>query len=126
MTQNKLVIYPVIFSKDNDGNKIDINVPDINQVTFGDNLNNAVEEAQDLIRTYLDGVTEYPKPSRLKDISLKDDEAVALIPVDMPNYPADDKTVSRMVTIPTYLNEQAKKNNLDLSQVLTAALQERL
>ncbi|WP_288528743.1 type II toxin-antitoxin system HicB family antitoxin [uncultured Secundilactobacillus sp.] len=122
--KKNLVIYPVIFSEV-DG-KVGVEVPDIGQVTFGDDLDNAFEEAQDLIGSYLQGLTDYPQPSDLKAIDLKEGEQLALVPVNMTKFLAGSKTVRRMVTVPDYLNEMAKEDNLNVSQVLTEALKAKL
>lgn len=122
--KNKTVVYPVIFSKYE--GKIGIEVPDIGQVTFGDNIENAFEEAQDLIGSYLDGMKEYPRASSLFDIKTKPGEEVALVQVNMAKFLAGSKTVRRMVTVPEYLNEMAKESNINVSQLLTETLKNEL
>ena len=102
-----------------------------------------MEMAEDYIGTWLydDFINneKLPVPSKLNDISINvpEDEKEfyaegesfkTLIGLDMLKYVNECKneTVRKNVSIPSWLNEMAKKQNLNFSQVLQNALKQEL
>ena len=71
---------------------------------------------------------EIPSPSQIKDLKPYADEAVVLVDVFMPFFREhmDNKAVNRTVTLPSWLNREAKAANINFSQILQDALMERL
>ena len=73
----------------------------------------------------------FPKSSRLDEITVEDDEFsdmsktfISLVGMDIADYvrKIETKTIRKNVSIPSYLNELAKKRNLNFSQILQEAL----
>lgn len=138
-----MLVYPAIFHKAVEGGYIVI-FPDFNYgATQGDTLDEAIEMAQDYIGTWLYDdyihVKELPKPSNINDISLKiaEDEKEYYIPnesfkslvsLDMEKYVRECKTqiVRKNVSIPSWLNEMAKRYNLNFSNLLQEAIKKEL
>lgn len=69
-----------------------------------------------------------PKPSELKSISLKENDCIALIELDVKQYlrTFDTKAVKKTLTIPAWLNDIALAKNVNFSKVLQDALIEKL
>jgi len=78
----------------------------------------------------LEEQTDYPEPSNLFDIDLEEWESeentkVIIVAYDMKEYrKGRSKTVRRNISIPEYLNNIAKKQNINVSKVTTEALEE--
>ena len=130
-------VYPVIFTKTE--NEILIEVPDLEILSQGTDMINAIEMARDAIG--LKGITledeglELPNPSDLETIDLKasafaDDgtQTLSLVDVDFLEYRKqyDNRSVRRNVTLPNWLNQAAEKAHLNVSKVLQEALKEKL
>lgn len=124
-------IYPAIIRFEN-GAYI-VNFPDLdNCFTFGDNIENALDSARDVLELFLydmeqDGVN-IPESSELSTIKLNQNESIALIDVWM--IPVRDKmenrSVKKTLTIPKWINDIGIEHNLNFSQILQAAIKERL
>ena len=116
-------VYPVIFTKIQDEkNTILIEVPDLEILTEGFGIVNAIDMARDAIGVkgiyYDDQGKELPNPRELKDIDISkgtfygDGEGtVTLIDVDFNEYrrKLDNKSVRRNVTLPNWLNREAER-----------------
>ncbi|ANZ61292.1 antitoxin HicB [Secundilactobacillus paracollinoides] len=120
------VLYPVVLKPDNQF--IFVRVPDLEGgYTQGNDTFDAIEMAEDLIGNLLENTTSYPKPSEPSDISLKKDEKLVYVTVDLAAFRRKfSKTIRRNVTIPEYLNHMANDEKINVSQVLTEALEEKL
>lgn len=133
-------VYPVIFTKLNDEkNTILIEVPDLEILTEGFGMANAVEMARDAIGLkgifYEDKGEELPQPRILEEVDVSKgtfaDEGVgflSLVDIDFTEYRrrADNKTVRRNVTLPNWLNQEAEKAHINVSRVLQDALMMKL
>ena len=133
-------VYPVIFTKLNDEkNTILIEVPDLEILTEGFGMANAVEMARDAIGLkgifYEDKGEELPQPRILEEVDVSKgtfaDEGVgflSLVDIDFTEYRrrADNKTVRRNVTLPSWLNQEAEKAHINVSRVLQDALMMKL
>lgn len=138
-----MLVYPAIFHKASEGGFVVV-FPDFdNGATQGETLEEAMEMAQDYIGTYLydDFINknELPKASNIDDIEIKigNDEKEFYIPnqsfksyvsLDMQKYVKESKNqiVRKNVSIPSWLNEMAKKNNINFSNTLQKALKQEL
>ena len=133
-------VYPVIFTPLNDEkNTVLVEVPDMNILTEGYGMPDAIYMARDAIG--LKGINiedegrDIPVPSELSAIDAsagtfaEDGKGyVSLVDIDFTEYRrrTDNKTVRRNVTIPNWLNQEAEKAHLNVSRVLQEALMVKL
>lgn len=124
-------IYPAIIKLENDS--YIVSFPDLeNCFTFGKSLEDALDSARDVLELCLydmeqDGV-KIPDASDFSYIRLKENESIVLIDVWM--IPVRDKmenrSVKKTVTIPKWINDIGLEHNLNFSQLLQAAIKDRL
>ena len=130
-------VYPVILTQAEDC--ILIEVPDLEILTQGKDLADAIEMARDAIGltiiTMQDKGRDIPIPSIEANINMKaatfaEDgvNMMALVDIDVDAYRRkyDNKTVRRNVTLPNWLNKEAEKAHLNVSRVLQEALMLKL
>ena len=127
-------IYPVcIYPGDNSG--YTVIVPDLpGCVTEGETIADALEQAVDAASGWvLDELEEgkkAPKASAPENVKADEYEngLVSVIMLDIDAYAEKygSKAVRKNCTIPAWLNTAAEKANLNFSQILQTALQERL
>lgn len=133
-------VYPVIFTPLNDEkNTVLVEVPDMNILTQGYGMPDAIYMARDAIG--LKGINiednggDIPTPSEMSGIDAsvgtfaEDGKGyVSLVDIDFTEYRrrTDNKTVRRNVTIPNWLNQEAEKAHLNVSRVLQEALMAKL
>lgn len=123
--------YPAIFTYEK-GKEIAVTFPDLDCATSGEDDEDALFSARELLELTMFGLEEdgepIPKPSKIIDIKKEDNETVALIDVFMPSVRMEqnNKSVNRTVTLPAWLNAEALKYNINFSQVLQEALKEKL
>ena len=130
-------VYPVILTQAEDC--ILIEVPDLEILTQGKDLADAIEIARDAIGltiiTMQDKGRDIPIPSIEANINMKaatfaEDgvNMMALVDIDVEAYRRkyDNKTVRRNVTLPNWLNKEAEKAHLNVSRVLQEALMLKL
>lgn len=125
-----MLIYPAVFTHDNETNSIGVLFPDVPEaITFGNDLKHAYEMAVEVLGFALEDYTDYPKASSVSDLKEQyPDSDIALIGIDMIAYMKKyhSKKVRKNVTIPEWLNNAAEDKNLNFSQVLTEALELKL
>lgn len=133
-------VYPVIFTQLNDNKKtVLIEVPDLEILTEGFGMANAMEMARDAIGlkviTMEDNNKKIPSPRSLKEIDIahgtfaqEEEGCVSMVDVDFEEYrrKMDNKTVRRNVTLPNWLNKEAEKAHINVSGVLQEALMMKL
>lgn len=133
-------VYPVIFTPLNDEkDTVLIEIPDLEILTEGFGMADAVEMARDAIGlkgiSYEDAGKELPLPSLMSDIDVRkgtfaEDGAgyLSLVDIDFAEYrrKIDNKTVRRNVTLPNWLNQEAEKAHINVSRVLQEALMMKL
>lgn len=128
MTTNKnILVYPVVLHPEDEGYSVEI--PDIDNGTWtqGDDLEDALLMAQDVIGVMLEDKSDYPKPSKLENITVKDNDIKTIVYIDMEEYRKNNpKTVRKSVTVPEYLVVLGKKEKLNFSAILTEALKNKL
>ena len=118
-------VYPAIF--ENDEGKVGVTVPDLpGCFTFGDDMADAIEMAQDEIGMMLasmeDDKESIPKPSRIEDIKTKGTISLVLADTDEWRKQFDNKAVKKTLSIPAWLNKKAESAGINFSQVLQDAL----
>lgn len=123
--------YPIVLMPDKIGYVV--YVPDFNINTEGDTLTEAIEMARDaigLVGIELEDRKErLPSPTAVNEVQKENDgDIVTLVDVDFAEYRRqnDMRPVRRSVTLPSWLNEAAKKNGINISTVLQNALKEEL
>lgn len=123
--------YPAVFTYE-EGQEIAVFFPDLDVATSGENEDDALLSARELLGVVLSGLEEdgevIPKASSLRDVVVEKNEKVVLIDVFMPAYRMANinRSVNRTVTLPAWLNAAALEVNLNFSQVLQEALKEKL
>ena len=123
-----MLFYPAIFTQ---GERyITVTFPDIpSAITQGETQEEAFEMAQEVLGFALEDYEKYPKASDIVELQKQHPEStIVVIGIDMVAYNRKyhSKKVRKNVTIPEWLNELAEKSNLNFSQVLTDALEEKL
>ena len=124
-------VYPVLFTKTKEC--ILVEVPDLEVLTEGKDMKNAIEMARDAIElmcvTLEDHKKEIPEPSNTLDIAKgtfsEDGETVlSYVDIDSGEYrrKIDTKAVRKSVTIPSWLNYEVEQAGINVSRVLQEAL----
>ena len=123
--------YPVVLTPCEGGYVVYI--PDFNINTQGDTLTVALEMAKDAIGIIgiemEDRKQALPTPSEVKAVIKEtENDIVSLVAVDFSEYRRqnDMRTVRRNVTLPSWLDFEAKKSGLNVSAVLQKALKQEL
>ena len=144
------VIYPVLFYEEKEGGYSAF-VPDlenelnINASTFGENLEDVMEMAEDLIAgIVLDEMEEnnqIPKSSKIEDVSFEKLEKnleienwdytskfKTYIAVDISSYAEQwgKELVKKTVNIPKWINTKAEKLKINFSKTLEEALLKKI
>lgn len=133
-------VYPVIFTQlDDKKHTVLIEVSDLEILTEGFGMPNAIEMARDAIGlkviTMEDQKEKIPNPRMIKEIDAlqgtfaqEGEGLVSMVDVDFAEYRRrmDNKTVRRNVTLPNWLNQEAEKAHINVSGVLQEALMLKL
>jgi len=124
-------IYPAIFTYE-DG-QISVTWPDLpGCVTCGDTEQEALYNAKEAMGGHLWCMEEdndpIPQASPLENVILEANERPVLIDVFMPaiRMAKENRSVSRTITLPAWLNAKALSQGVNFSQVLQKALMEQL
>lgn len=131
MKKQDRYFYPAVFTYE-DGQEIAVTFPDLDVATSGENQEDALLSARELLGCVLYGLEQdgeiLPEPSKLSDITAEQNEAVVLVDVFMPSIRLAqvNKAVNRTVTLPAWLNAAALENNINFSAVLQKALRAEL
>ena len=122
--------YPIIMTQGE--THIVVYIPDFEINTQGENLAEAMEMARDAIGIVgidmEDDGEKLPAPTNLSDLSVGESETATLVDVDFVEYRRRNelRTVKKNCTIPSWLNYEAEKANVNFSFVLQNALKEHL
>lgn len=123
-----ILVYPVIITECNDesGHYYGVTSPNIKgMVTDGVTMQEAVIHAEDAIATMISDMADYPEVQDPTKWDLKNDESIMWVTVNMAKWLNQyGKTVRRNISIPEGLNNWAKENKINVSQVTTEALRE--
>lgn len=124
-------VYPAIFYYADD--VISVEFPDLpGCLTYGDTEEEALLMAREVLGLWMESVErdneDIPKASSLLDIKLEDNEKSLLVDVYMPSIRKANinKSVSRTVTVPAWLNARAMEYDINFSQVLQEGLKREL
>lgn len=125
-------VYPAVFTKEDNG-QYSVVFKDLEGCyTCGDNIEHAIEMAEDVLALVLYGYEiegkEIPEPSQRESIKVGQREFVNDIICDTLEYRKmyNNKSVRKNVTLPEWLNEEAEALKINFSQVLQEALLQKL
>lgn len=122
--------YPITIQRDE--NFYVVFIPDFEINTQGETIAEAMEMARDAIGMCgcykQDENVEIPVPSRIETIQKEDTDIVTLVDVDFDEYRKkhEMRTVRKNVSLPSWLNEEAERANINFSAVLQNALKAEL
>ena len=126
----KKYVYPAVFTQEDNG-MYSVEFKDLESCyTCGDDINDAVLNAQDVLSMalyrYQREGKSIPEPSNIPDIKVDDKSFVSYIVGDIETYRRmhNNKAVKKTLTIPEWMNEAAIAQNINFSQVLQDALTE--
>ena len=123
--------YPAVFTYE-PNQEIAVTFPDLDAATSGENEDDALISARELLGCVLYGLEEdgeqIPSSTPLSEVTMQDNERVVLVDVYMPSIRMAqvNRSVSRTVTLPAWMNAAALERNVNFSQVLQDALREKL
>lgn len=125
-------VYPAIFEKEPEGG-YSVYFPDIEGCyTQGEDLAEAVENAEDALCLALYDLEEknaaIKEPSDISALTVKDGDFTSLVSCDTIEYRRyfDNKAVKKTLTIPNWLNVMSERANINFSAVLQKALMQEL
>ncbi len=131
MKQQERYFYPAVFTYE-PGQEIAVVFPDLDVATSGKDDDDALLSARELLGCALFGLEEdgepIPAPSALAEVPLERNERAVLVDVYMPSVRMANvnRSVSRTVTLPAWMNAAAQERGVNFSQVLQDALRELL
>ncbi len=121
--------YPIILTR---GQKyVVVSIPDFNINTQGEDFADAMEMARDAIGLMgidmQDDGKELPTPTPISELTAENG-VITLVDIDFDIYRRKNelRAVKKNCTIPSWLNYEAEKANINFSQVLQNALMEQL
>jgi predicted RNase H-like HicB family nuclease len=125
-------VYPAVFEPDSDGGYC-VYFPDIKRgATQGNTIAECIEMAEDFLCLALYNMEEekqqIPSASEMNKIGSGSNDIVTLISVDTESYRRyyENRLVKKTLNIPSWLNEQAERANVNFSQTLQKALKQEL
>lgn len=123
-------VYPVILKK---GKKYIIaDIPDFNIGTQGKDFADAIEMARDAIGIMgidmEDDGQQIPASTDIKSVKITENDIISLVDIDFDEYRRKNemRAVKKNCTIPSWLNYEAEKAQINFSQTLQNALMEQL
>ena len=131
MKKDDRYFYPAVFTYDPDC-EIAVTLPDFDVATSGVDEGDALMSARELLGITIFGMEqdgeELPVPSHVNDVEVDENERAVLVDVFMPSIRMANvnKSVTRTVTLPAWLNALAMENGENFSQVLQEGLRQRL
>ena len=132
MKKKDRYVYPAVLTYE-EGYEIAVTFPDLpGCATSGETEADALTMGKEALGLHLWGMEtdgdEIPSPSKLKDIETEENEVIVLIEVFMPavRLAQENRSVSRTVTLPAWLNAAALERNINFSETLQKALKEML
>lgn len=131
MKKPERYFYPAVFTYEA-GQEIAVVFPDLDCATSGNDDDDALLSARELLGCVLFGLEEdgedIPDPTPLSQVKAGENERTVLIDVYMPSIRLAqvNRSVNRTVTLPAWLNAAALEKGINFSQVLQDALKEKL
>ena len=136
-----IVTYPAIFYEEKEGEGYSVFLPDFNNAsTCGEDLNDAIYMAQDLITTLIldciENKTQIPKASKIKDIKYDEEfekklddweyesrfKSYVTVDTTLLEKRWDKRRVTKKVKILKQYARRAEEEGIDLSNILEMAL----
>ena len=121
---NNILIYPAIFTKEDDG--FWVNFIDFDGVySDGDDLQEATLNASKALGLLLEDMSEYPQPTTdVSKIKLEKNQFISFLSIDLNVYREkfSNKTIKKTLALPAWLNTMALENNINFSETLKEAL----
>lgn len=123
--------YPAVFTYEPDC-EIAVTFPDLGVATSGVDERDALMSARELLGVAIFGMEqdgdELPAPTHVNEVEVEGNERAVLVDVYMPSIRMANvnKSVTRTVTLPAWLNALAMENGENFSQVLQEGLRQRL
>lgn len=124
-------VYPAVFGYEN-GEEISVVFPDLDVATSGTDDADALKSAEELLGITMLGLEEdgeeIPAPTALSEIQTQANERTALVYAFMPplRLANEYKSISRTVTLPSWLNARALAAGINFSQTLQDAIRKEL
>ena len=125
-------VFPAYFCYGENG-RIGIVFPDLPGCTSqGGNDEEAMHMAKEAMTFHLWGIEEdrdeIPNPTPVRELEPESDQVMVLVEAFMPPFRErmNNKAVSKTVTMPRWLEMEAKTANLNYSQILQDGIMERL
>ena len=130
------IVYPVIFTE-TDEKDVLVYIPDINGMTEGNGIADAIEMAKDYIGNAIFDKkdSDVPKGRRIGEIDLqsspffgKGETFASLVDVDLDAFRRRKKSrsVRRNITLPQWLDDMAEAAKLNVSAIAQGALKKEL
>lgn len=127
--KNQIVAFPIIITKNPDGGDYPylVEIPDLDGMTEGKSITDAIEMGKDYIGTY-SLESKLPKSNTVLPQPANKDSIVTLVTVNVSEYKRknDKKVIRKNVTIPNYLNEEGKEAGLNFSAILADGIKAKL
>ncbi len=124
-------VYPALFATEPEG--ISVTFPDLPDcATSGETLQEAVEMAADALALTLYDMEEDSRPipsaTEPRKVIVPENAVMSLVACDTLEYRKmfDSKAVKKTLTIPSWLNKAAERENINFSAVLQNALRSQL
>ena len=136
-----IVTYPAIFYEEKEGERYSVFLPDFkNEATCGEDLNDAIYMAQDLITTLIldciENKTQIPKASKIEDIKYDEEfenelddweyesrfKSYITVDTTLLEKRWDKRRVTKKVKILKQYARRAEEEGIDLSNILEMAL----
>ena len=128
MKKEILLTYPAIFTFED--NQYWVEFIDLKGCySDGETLAEAMENAKEAMGLYLEDLEKYPTCTvNIKDIHLEENQVISFVSVDLVEHKRkyENKSVKKTLSIPSWLNTIAEKENINFSQVLQKALMDIL
>lgn len=130
----EIYAFPAIFERDDDdGGIINVIFPDLeNCFANGATIEEAMTEAKEALENVLywmekDGQS-IPSPSDIRSIPFEGGQFLSLVAADMgaARRAWENRSVSRTITLPGWLDELARQGDINFSQELQSAIKSKL
>lgn len=131
MKKNERYLFPAVFGYE-PGEEISVVFPDLDVATSGTDDADALASARELLGITIFGLEEdgedIPSPTPLSELKIGANECAVLVDVYMPSIRMAqvNRSISRTVTLPAWLNAAALEKNINFSQILQDALKQQL
>lgn len=123
--------YPAVFTYE-PGQEIAVVFPDLDSATSGENEQDALISARELLGCVMYGIEEdggeIPSPTPLNEVKTEANERAVIIDVYMPSVrmASINKSVNRTVTLPAWLDAAGREHNINFSSLLQEAIKNQL